>query len=107
MKKLFFLLFGVGLCGAVMAQANPHLKERRETTMQALREDVRAHEATKRQVGDDLTHIRIRKAFKDHGDVARTHKLIDADRKRAIDEGIDHPISRARREVHAEDRARG
>ena len=71
--------------------------------MKNLREDVRAHEATKKVVGSDVTHFRIRQAFMDKKQVSQTHKRVDADRRVARSEGIDHPIGKARRQIREED----
>jgi hypothetical protein len=108
MKKSILLVLGLWMGAAamnrVMAQITPTRDVQKEKTMKALKNDVRAHEATQRTVGSDLAHFRIRQAFRDHGLVSRTHKMVDADRKRAKAEGIDHPVVEARREVHREDR---
>lgn len=89
---------------AVMAQTTATRDVQKEKTMKDLRNDVRAHEATQKEVGSDIVHFRIHQAFQDHQLVTRTHKMVDADRRKAKAEGIDHPITQARRAVHAEDR---
>src|SRR5579872_1652899 len=107
MKKSILVLLGLWMGAAamnrVMAQVTPTRDIQKEKTMKDLKNDVRAHEATQRTVGNDLVHFRINQAFQDHKLVSRTHKRVDADRKQARAEGIDHPITKARREVHAED----
>lgn len=106
MKKLIFMLLGMFVGASVMAQTGPRGDKEKERTMKHLREDVRAHEDTKHVVGNDLMHLRIRRAIQEHKEVARTHKLVDKDRKVARSEGIPHPIAEARRQVHAEDKNR-
>lgn len=105
MKRLVIMLLGVFLGTAAMAQAGPgkSTQKERDKTMKNLREDVRAHEDTKHVVGDDLVHFRIRRAIQEHREVARTHKMVDKDRKIARRQGIDHPVAVARRQVHHEE----
>jgi hypothetical protein len=106
MKKLLVMLFFMSMGAAAMAQSGPGVsasKRDKEKTMKNLRDDVRAHEATKHVVGHDLTHFRIRQAFMDHKQVAQTHRRVDADRRIAREQGIDHPIGNARRQIHEED----
>jgi hypothetical protein len=102
MKKLFCLIFGMSIGAVVMAQTGPRHDREREKTMKNLREDVRAHEDTKHVVGNDLVHFRFRRAIQEHREVARTHRVIDRDRKIARRQGIDHPVAQARRELHRE-----
>src|SRR5579872_1791025 len=108
MKKSILVLLGLWMGAAamnrVMAQVTPTRDIQKEKTMKDLKKDVRAHEATQRTVGNDIVHFRVGQAFRDHRLVSRTHKAVDADRKRAKAEGIDHPVVKARREVHAEER---
>ena len=104
MKKLIIMLLGMSVGTAVMAQEGPKRTGEQERTMKNLREDVRAHEDTKHVVGHDLTHFRIRRAIMEHREVARTHRQIDADKRQAKSQGIQHPVVTARREVHHEER---
>lgn len=71
--------------------------------MKNLRSDVRAHEATRKVVGHDWSHFRIRQAFKDHKQVAQTHRRVDVDRKMARAEGIAHPLTKAKRQIRVQD----
>lgn len=106
MKKLIVILFFMSMGAFTMAQSGPGVgasKRDQDKTMKDLREDVRAHEATKQVVGSDLTHFRIRQAFRDKKQVAETHRRVDADRRVAREQGIDHPIGRARRLNRAQD----
>lgn len=58
-------------------------------------------------MGNDLMHFRIRRAIQEHREVARTHRMVDRDRKIARQQGIEHPVAVARRQVHHEvDKAR-
>ena len=112
MKKSILILLGLWMGAAatnrVVAQVTPTRDVQKEKTMKDLKNDVRAHEATKSTVGNDIVHFRVRQAFRDHQLVSRTHKMVDTDRKKAKAQGIEHPVVQARREVHAEDaRVRG
>lgn len=109
MKKLLVLCLVMSMGAAAVAQSGPGISvsaRDKEKTMKNLRDDVRAHEATKSVVGHDVTHFRVRQAIMDHKQVAQTHKRVDADRRIAREQGIDHPISEARRQIHEQD-ARG
>jgi|GEM_PF-1646673 hypothetical protein len=106
MKKLIVFCVVMAMGAAAIAQSGPGVsvsKRERDKTMKNLREDVRAHEATKQVVGHDITHFRIRQAFMDKKQVAQTHKRVDADRRVAREQGIDHPIGKARRQIREED----
>jgi hypothetical protein len=106
MKKLFIFCLVMAMGAVAFAQSGPGVsvsKRDQEKTMKNLREDVRAHEATKKVVGHDVTHFRIRQALMDHKQVAETHRRVDADRRVAREQGIDHPIGKARRQNRQED----
>lgn len=104
MKKLIVVFFCLSMGAAAMAQsAAGASKEEKERTMKNLREDVKAHEDTKHVIGNDMTHLRFRRAIDDHKEVARTHRLIDADRKKAKAQGIYRPVVTARKQVHAQE----
>jgi hypothetical protein len=105
MKKLIVVFLCLSVGAATIAHAGPgsNSTKAKEKTMKNLRSDVRAHEATKKVVGHDVTHFRLRQAFKDHKQVAQTHRLIDADSKMAKAQGIDHPVTKAKRQVRVQD----
>jgi hypothetical protein len=107
MKKLFVVFFCISMGAAAMAQSGPEAsKVDKERTMKNLREDVKAHEDTKHVVGNDLTHLRFRRAIDEHKEVARTHRMVDADSKVAKAQGISHPVVTARRQLHAQSELR-
>ena len=105
MKKLIavFLLMSMG--AATIAHAGPgsNSTKAKERTMKTLRSDVRAHEATKKVVGHDWSHFRVRQAIRDHKQVAQTHRVLTADSHIAKAQGIDHPITKAKRQVRVQD----
>jgi len=102
MKKIFFLLLGVSLSAAAMAQTNPVKKEE----MKDLRTDVREKKAAKHKVNKDLSHARIGKAIKDHKEVAEENKDIRKDAKQLKRHHVDHPVAKAKRQVRVQDDAR-
>lgn len=95
MKKLVFLLIGMSLTVAVMAQTNPQKK----AEMKDLRTDVREKKAAKHQVNKDLGHVRIKKAIHDHKAVAAENKDIKRDSKSLKEKGVSHPVAKAKRQV--------
>lgn len=106
MKKLLVVLLCMSMGAATIAQSGPGISvstRDKEKTMKNLRDDVRAHEATKQVVGHDVTHFRIRQAIMDHKQVSQTHKRVDADSRLARAQGIDHPITKARRQIRVQD----
>jgi hypothetical protein len=106
MKKLLFVFLCMSMGAATIAQSGPGISvsaRDKEKTMKNLRDDVRAHEATKQVIGHDVTHFRIRRALMDHKQVAQTHLRVDADRQVARSQGIDHPINKAKHQIRVED----
>ena len=99
MKKLAFLLIGISLTVAVMAQTEPKKKEE----MKDLRTDVREKKAASHQVNKDLGHMRVKKAIHDHKAVARENKDIRKDSKALKDRGVSHPVAKAKRQVRVQD----
>ena len=106
MKKLFVMFLCVSMGAATIAHAGPGTTAKdkvKEKSMKNLRDDVRAHEATKKVVGHDVTHFRIGQALRDHKQVAETHRMVSADSKIAKANGIDHPVTKAKRQNRVAD----
>ena len=109
MKKLLFVLLCMSMGAAAIAQSGPAISvsaRDQEKTMKNLRDDVRAHEATQQVIGNDMVHFRIRRAIMDHNQVSQTHLRVDADRRVARAQGIEHPISKAKHQIRVEDAAK-
>lgn len=111
MKKLFFLLIGVGLCAGAMAQTEIQKQkevqkqevQKKRTDMKNLRGDVRDHKAATHQVNHDLSHVRVKKAMHDHKAVAEANKRENRDSKRLKAHGVDHSVAKAKRQVKVRD----
>jgi Ni/Co efflux regulator RcnB len=106
MKKLIVVLLCMSMGAATIAQSGPgteSTKKAKDKTMKNLRGDVRAHEATKKVVGHDVSHLRLRQAVRDHKQVAQTHRTLNADSKIAKAQGINHPVTKAKRQVRVQD----
>ena len=104
MKKLLVVMLGLSISVAAMSQTQPVAsRKEKDKAMKDLKTDVRAHQAARHQVNHDLSHVRIRKAIQDHRSVASAHKMVDADSRRLKAEGVDHPVTKARRQVKVED----
>jgi hypothetical protein len=107
MKKLIFLLLGIGLSAAVMAQTDLQKQketqktvvQKKKTDMKNLRSDVREHQAATHQVNHDLSHVRIKKAMHDHKAVAEANKKENKEAKRLKAHGVDHSVAKAKRQV--------
>jgi hypothetical protein len=114
MKKLIFLLLGVGLSAGVMAQTDIQKKKevqptevhKKKADMKDLRSDVREHQAATHQVNHDLGHVRIKKAMHDHKAVAEANKKENRDAKRLKAHGVDHSVTKAKRQVKVQDENR-
>jgi Ni/Co efflux regulator RcnB len=103
MKKLVVVLICMSMGAATIAQSGPGTTTKaKEKTMKNLRGDVRAHEATKKVVGHDVSHLRLRQAVRDHKQVAQTHRTLNADSKLAKAQGINHPVAKAKRQVRVQ-----
>lgn len=100
MKKLTILLLGVGLSVGAFAQT-AHQEKKAE--MKDLRSDVRAHKAASHKVNRDLAHVRVGKAMKDHAAVHDIKKDERSDARQLKDQGVKHPITKARRQVKVQD----
>jgi hypothetical protein len=116
MKKLFFVIFAMTLSGAiimtcsgtVMANTGPgdwkiERDRARERDYKTLKADVRVNNVARHQVSHDWGHFRISKAFRDHHAVRETNKVMYADSKKLKDEGVNHPVTKARMQVKVED----
>lgn len=71
--------------------------------MKDLRSDVRAHKAASDKVNRDLAHVRVGKAMKDHAAVHDIKKDERSDARQLKDQGVKHPITKARRQVKVQD----
>jgi hypothetical protein len=105
MKKLFFVMLGVGISAAVFAQTEQPKKTEpvKKTEMKDLRSDVRAHKTAGDKVNRDLSHVRVGKAMKDHAAVHDIKKDEHSDAKQLREQGVKHPISKAKRQVKVQD----
>ena len=105
MKKLLIVMLGLSISVAAMSQTpqTGGSKKEKDKAMKDLKTDVRAHHEATHQVNHDLGHVRIRRAIQDHKSVARTNKMVNADSRRLKDQGIAHPVAKARRQVRVED----
>ena len=84
-----------------MAQTPAQVKKDQEkkAEMKDLRTDVRDHKAAKHVENRDLAHVKVNKAMHDHKAVARINKDERTDSKRLKRQGVDHSLTKARRQV--------
>lgn len=105
MKKLFFVLMAMGISAGVIAQTPSQVRKDQEKKAESrdLRTDVRAHKVAKHKENKDLAHVRVKKAMHDHKTVARVNKDEHSDAKHLKAKGIDHPVTKAKRQVRVQD----
>jgi hypothetical protein len=105
MKKLLVLILGLSIGAAAMSQTpQTGVSQReKEKAMKDLKTDVRVHKAATHQVNHDLSHVRVRKAIQDHKRVAYANKSVNADSRRLKEQGVSHPVAKAKRQVKVED----
>jgi len=101
MKKLLFVLLGIGMSAGVFAQTTQNQVKKAE--MRDLRTDVRAHKAATHKVNHDLAHVRVSKAVRDHKVVHQVNKDEKADAKMLRERGVSHPVTKAKRQVKVQD----
>ncbi|HLZ90036.1 MAG TPA: hypothetical protein VKQ52_22440 [Puia sp.] len=99
MKKLLFVLLCLGFSAAVFAQTD----QTKKAEMKDLRSDVRAHKAATHKVNHDLAHVRVSKAMQDHKAVHRLNKDENSDAKRLKEQGVSHPVTKAKRQVKVQE----
>jgi uncharacterized protein HemX len=102
MKKLIFVLFGLGMGVAVMAQTVPEKK----TEMNQLRANERTRKTHAHQVNKDLAHARIHKAVQDHKAVAADNRAIKQNKKDLKNMEVSHPVAKAKRKNKVADENR-
>jgi hypothetical protein len=102
MKKIVILLLGFIVSVAAIAQTDPVKK----AEMKDLRTDVREKKAAKHKVNKDVSHIKVKKAIRDHKAVAEENKDTRNDSKRLKRRGVDHPVAKAKRQVRVQDDAK-
>jgi len=100
MRKLFFLLIGVTISAAAVAQT-PQTEKKED--MKNLRGDVRAHKTATHKVNKDLSHAKIGKAVHDHKAVHQINKDQSADARSLKEQGVNHPVVKAKRQVKVQD----
>ena len=102
MKKLIFLMLGVGMSTVILAQT-PQTEHEKKQNMKNLRTDVRSHKVAKHQENKDLDHARVSKAMHDHKAVSRINKDEKANSSEIKANGVHHPVTTAKRQVKVQD----
>jgi hypothetical protein len=112
MKKLSILLLSICVGGVVVAgpigSGKTESRKKSEVMvkrdhMEDLRDDIRNHRSSAQVVNHDLSHLRFSKAIHDHKAVAKINKQTTIDAKRLELEGVDHPVTKAKRQVRVQD----
>ena len=104
MKKLFFILLCTALATGVMAQ----ITEKKEAmdkkkTEKELKKAIIEKKEEKKEVGEDLKHLKIGKAIKDRKDVrAYTKKIHRKGKHLRKHHGVKRPIHKSQKEIREE-----
>ena len=102
MKKALIIVLGLGLTFGAMAQTEPVKKEE----MKDLKTHVREKKVATHRVNHDLSHVKVKKAVRDHKAVAVQNRDIHRDAKSLKNRKVGHPVAKAKRQVKVEDDAR-
>ena len=104
MKRLFFILLGVVLTTGAMAQtAEKKAQMDKKKTEKQLEEAIEAKKDEKKEVGNDLKHLKIGEAVKDRKEVRADRRIIHRKAKHLKQaHGVKHPIRKAQKEVKEE-----
>lgn len=101
MKKIIFILLGVVLTTGAMAQTTEkkvQIDKRKDE--KELKNEIAAKKDEKKEVGNDLTHLKIGAAVKDRKEVRADRRRIHR-KARHIKKyhGVEHPIIKAQKQL--------
>ncbi len=101
MKKSIFLILGIAITTASIAQTTPKKEEEKH-----LRNDIREKREENHEVAKDVSHLKFKNARADHKDAMTEKKAMHRDASKLRRRGVKHPITRARHQIHAQDEAK-
>ena len=106
MKKVLSILLGVALTTSAMAQT-PAVKAEvnKEKEKEQLEKSVEDKRADRKEMGKDLTHLKISKAVKHRKEVRRHNKAIRVkSRHLRRHHGVKHPVMDVKKEIKEEEK---
>jgi hypothetical protein len=101
MKKVFFFLFGLALTSVAVAQTTEKKEE-----MKHLKKNVREKREENHEVNKDVTHLNFKAAKADHKDKVAEKRAAHTHADRLKNEGVKHPMAKAKHQIHAQDEAK-
>ena len=101
MKKVFFFLLGVALTSVAVAQTT----EKKED-MNHLKKNIREKREENHEVNKDVTHLNFKQAKADHKDKVAEKRAVRVHADRLKNEGVKHPVAKAKHQIHAQDEAK-
>ena len=107
MKKVLSILLGVALTSVAMAQTTPAAKAEggKKQGEEQLEKAVEDKRADRKEMGKDLTHLRISKAVKHRKEVRRHNKAIrKGSRHLRRHHDVKHPVMDAKKEIKEEEK---
>ena len=99
MKKLLFLVLGIGIVMTTMAQTKVISKKPEEKD---IKQDIKVKHAYKKAAIKDLTKLKIKKAGKEQDVVNAQRKDIHKDTKELRAVGVKHPQHEAKKAIRKE-----
>ena len=103
MKKLLFIIFGVGLAIGARAQQRETIVKSKEKA--ELRHDIRVKRAHKKAVWHNLAKGKVKSAGKQQDVVNTKRKEIHEETKDLRAVGVKHPTHQAKKEIRVQNRA--
>ena len=98
MKKIvMLLLMGTVLSTAAIAQTKDVKDDKR-----VLKNTIKDKKEDRREVGSDVTHLRVKAAVRHHKEVRRHRKSIHRQGEHLEQHGVKHPIRKAKHQAKAE-----
>jgi hypothetical protein len=106
MKKLIFLLAGIALTTAAMAQAPEKKQEIKKEEMKDLHKDVVEKRHDRKEIGKAAAHGRVKKAIVKRKEVRADKRDINYDAKRLERHGVKHPVVKVKHKIRSEKEAK-
>jgi hypothetical protein len=106
MKKLIFMLAGVMLTAAAMAQTPEKKQEIKKEEMKDLHKDVIEKRHERKAMGKAVAHGRVKKAVTKRKYVRADKRHINADAKRLERHGVRHPVAKVKHQIRSEKEAK-
>lgn len=101
MKKVLFILLGIALTTASMAQT-PAQQVKKKEEMKDLHRDVAEKRHDNKKMAKHITHAKFKKAVADRKEKREDKKDIHKDQARLERQGVKHPVAKVKHQMKAE-----